>query len=759
VGEKKIIIPFKSSSKSIHFPPKQFTGEQKMLNTLDVNNSAIVIYKSFFEYNPDATYAILPNGKFILFNDSASKLTGYSKEEAIGMHFATVIDPEHLEKTYFHFEEALKGTNENFQSVLLTKKGERKIVSITIVPILVEGVINGIIGVTKDITEQVILETLKEGQNNVLQMITKNKPFQTVLDRITLLFEKISSNGGKCSILLLDESGTKLVPASAPNLPEKYIEYLNGVTIGENTGSCGTAAFSKKTLIVEDTQNDIHWEKYKEIAFNYNLMACWSIPLLDDHNNVLGTFAIYYDKCYRPSKKDLQLLEEASYLSSIAIQHYKTKEKINHMAYHDSLTGLPNRRLFNNKLNNVIKRSKQSITTFSVLFIDLDRFKNINDTYGHDMGDLFLIEVAKRLKSCLRNNDVIARLGGDEFTILLENATAEMAEEVADRIVKGLEKPFILESSEIFATPSIGISVYPSHGKNSSEILKKADAAMYQAKRDGGNIFKFHDATLELKLNERITLENHLRKALENNEFALYYQPKIELSTNKVKGVEALLRWNSPEIGMVVPDQFIPIAEETGLIIPIGEWVIATACKQLKEWKDEGLTNLTVAVNLSIRQFFNPNLIGSIEKIIKESGIDPYLLDLEITESMTMDVEIATKIINDLKRLGVKISIDDFGTGYSSINYLKYFPVDYLKIDKSFITDVTNSVQNENVVNIILLMAQVLGFKVVAEGVETKDQLTILKKLNCNEVQGYYFSKPLPNDKFITFFEQFNQNT
>ncbi|MEH7440183.1 EAL domain-containing protein [Neobacillus drentensis] len=281
---------------------------------------------------------------------------------------------------------------------------------------------------------------------------------------------------------------------------------------------------------------------------------------------------------------------------------------------------------------------------------------------------------------------------------------------------------------------------------------------MYQAKRDGGNNFKFHDATLELKLKERVTLENLLRKALENNEFALHYQPKIELSTNKVKGVEALLRWNSPEIGMVVPDQFIPIAEETGLIIPIGEWVIETACKQLKEWKDEGLTNLTVAVNLSIRQFFNPNLIGSIEKIIKESGIDPYLLDLEITESMTMDVEIATKIINDLKRLGVKISIDDFGTGYSSINYLKYFPVDYLKIDKSFITDVTNSVQNENVVNIILLMAQVLGFKVVAEGVGTMDQLTILKKLNCNEVQGYYFSKPLPNDRFKIFFEQFNKN-
>jgi diguanylate cyclase (GGDEF)-like protein/PAS domain S-box-containing protein len=728
-----------------------------MLNTLDSRDSAIDIYKSFFEYNPDATYAIQPNGHFVLFNDSASKLTGYSSEEAIGMPFTNVIDPDYLEKTTFHFKEALKGNNENFQSALLTKSGERKIVSITIVPILIKGEINGIIGVTKDITEQVLLETLMEGQNNILEMIAKNKSFQSVMDSITLLFEKISSNHGKCSIMLMDKGRTKLKPISTPNLPEEFIKSLNNITIGENTGSCGTAAFSKNTIIVEDTQNDIHWREFKEIALNNHLLSCWSIPLLDDHDNVLGTFAIYFDQCYSPNKKDLQLLEEASYLSSIAIQHYKTKEKINEMAYHDSLTGLPNRSLFNKKIENILKISKQAMTNFSVLFIDLDRFKNINDTYGHDNGDLLFIEIGKRLKNCLWENDVVSRLGGDEFTILLENSTFEIAEEVADRIIKVLEKPFIIETIEMFVTPSIGISLYPSHGKNSNELMKKADVAMYHAKKEGGNNFKFHDAALEIKMKERFTLENHLRKALENNEFTLYYQPKIEISTNKVMGVEALIRWNNPQLGMVTPDKFIPIAEETGLIIPIGEWVLETACKQLKIWHDEGLADLTVSVNLSIRQFFNPNLIDSIEKIIEESGIQPNLLDLEITESMTMDVEMATYIINDLKKLGAKISIDDFGTGYSSINYLKHFQVDYLKIDKSFINDVTNSVQSENFVNIILLMAQVLGFKVVAEGVETKDQLTVLKKLNCNEVQGYFFSKPLQSDKFKEFYEQFNQ--
>jgi diguanylate cyclase (GGDEF)-like protein len=675
------------------------------------------------------------------------------------MHFANVIDPDFLEKTRFHFEQALKGNNENFQSALLTKKGERKVVSITIIPILLDGEINGIIGVTKDITEQVILETLMEGQNEILEMIAKNKSFQTVLDSITLLFEKISSNGGRCSIMLMDHEHTKLIPISAPNLPEEYIKRLNGIIIGEYTGSCGTAAFSKKTIIVEDTQNDIHWRKFKEIALKYDLMSCWSIPLFDDHNNVLGTFAIYYDQTNSPTKKDLQLLEEASYLSSIAIQHYKTKEKIKDMAYQDYLTGLPNRRLFNKTMGSILEISKQTMTEFSVLFIDLDRFKNINDIYGHDIGDLFLIEVAKRLKTCLRENDVIARIGGDEFTILLENSSFEMSEEVANRIVKGLEKPFIIETIEIFVTPSIGISLYPSHGKTSNELLKKADAAMYHAKNEGGNNYKFHDAALEMIMNERLTLENHLRKALENNEFTLYYQPKIELLTNKVMGVEALIRWKNSQLGTVTPDKFIPIAEETGLIIPIGEWVIETACKQLKIWRDEGLEDLTMSVNLSIRQFFYPNLIASIENIIKETGIEPNLLDLEITESMTMDVELATNIINDLKKLGVKISIDDFGIGYSSINYLKHFPVDYLKIDKTFINDVTHSVQSENFVNIILLMAQVLGFKVVAEGVETNDQLTILKRLNCNEVQGYLFSKPLTSDKFKKFYEQYNQKS
>ncbi|MFC7686959.1 EAL domain-containing protein [Ureibacillus sp. GCM10028918] len=730
------------------------------MNSINNNDDlTFEIYKSLFEYNPDAMYAILPDGNFALFNEAASNLTGYTREETIGLSFERMIAHDFLEKTRFHFNEAVKGNNENFQSVLINKSGERIAVSIVIVPIIVNNMIEGIIGVTKDITEKMILETLKHGQNRILEMITKNKPFQTVLDNIASLFEGISYTGGKCSIMLMDESRTKLSPVSAPSLPKEYVDLLEKSQILGNTGSCGAAAFTKQTIIVEDTQSNPLWEKYKEIALQFNLMSCWSIPLLDDKDNVLGTFAIYYDKCHFPNENDIRILNEASYLAGIAVQHYQTKERIKYLAFHDHLTGLPNRRIFEEKVSNALENSKQTEHNFSILFIDLDRFKNINDTYGHNIGDELLIEVSKRLRKCVKETDVITRLGGDEFTILIENSTVEIARRVADRIVDVFEEKFILEKIQCYITPSIGITVYPTHGKNVSELLKYADGAMYQSKKEGGNQYSFYNSSVEHTNNERFTLEYHLRKALENNEFSLHYQPKINLSTNKIVGAEALIRWNNSELGMVQPDKFISIAEETGLIIPIGDWVIRKACEQLIYWKEEGLNECTIAVNLSIRQLYKPNFISQVKKIIDETGINPSLLELEVTESMTIDVEIAKKILDELKTLGVKLSIDDFGTGYCSFNYLKHFPFNNVKIDRSFVNDITHNTQSETLVKIIILMAKTIGFKVVAEGVETQEQIEILRKLNCDEVQGYFFSKPLPPLEFERYFEQFDSNT
>lgn len=729
------------------------------MNSVNNNHDlTFEIYKSLFEYNPDATYAILPNGDFVLFNVAASKLTGYTREEIIGTPFERMIAPDFLEKTRFHFNEAVKGNNENFQSVLIHKNGERVAVSIVIVPIIVHDQIEGIIGVTKDITEQMILETLKNGQNRILKMITKNKPFQKVLDTITTLFEGITNNGGKCSIMLMDESRTKLRLVSAPNLPTEYVNLLNTNQVRENIGSCGSAAFTKQTIVVEDIQSNPLFEEYKEIALQFNLMSCWSIPLLDDKDNVLGTFAIYYEKNHTPNENDLKILNEASYLAGLAVQHYQTKERINYLAFHEPLTELPNRRMFEEKVSKAIEISDQRGKNFSILFIDLDRFKSINDTYGHNIGDKLLIEVSKQLKKCVKETDVIARLGGDEFTILIEDSTFEKAEQVANRIVDVFEKKVTLENMECYITPSIGIAIYPTHGKSVSELLKYADGAMYQSKKEGGNKYSFHIPSKEHINNERFNLEFQLRKALENDEFMLHYQPKIHLPTNKIVGVEALIRWNNPELGMVQPDKFIPIAEETGLIIPIGDWVIRKACEQLTYWKKEGFSEITIAVNLSIRQFYKPNFISKIKEIMDETGIDPSLLELEVTESMTMDVELAKKILKELKNLGVKLSIDDFGTGYCSFNYLKHLPFDYVKIDRSFVNDITHNLQSETLVKIIFLMAKTIGFKVVAEGAETKEQIDILRKLNCDEVQGYYFSKPLPPLELERYFEQYNQS-
>jgi diguanylate cyclase (GGDEF)-like protein/PAS domain S-box-containing protein len=725
-----------------------------MLQTNNHQNPLIEIYKSFFEYNPDPTYAILKNGNFILFNDAACDLTGYSREEVIGMPFSKLIALEFIEKTYFHFNEALEGNIERFQSVLVSKNKNRVIVSINIVPLMIDKEIIGIIGVTKDITKQIEMESLKKGQNKILEMVTKNKPMQDVMDEITLLFEKILSNGSKCSLMLMDDSQTKLILASAPSLPESDKDQLKEVTIGENRGTCGAAAFLKQNVFVEDISNSRALGYFKERALSFHFLSCWCIPILGVHNNVIGTFTVYNDKCNRPNERDLQLLEAACNLSGMVIQHYKTKEVARQLLLHDPLTGLPNSSLLAEKVKKALERSKQAQTSFSVLYIDLDRFKNINDTYGQKIGNLFLIKISKRLKSCLKGNDVVARMHGDEFTILLENASSEAAKEVADRIIHIIGQPFFIQGNELFISPSIGISVYPDHGKNFTELMKKAASAMYQAKKDGGNIIRFHDDFIEKKTNERMTIENYLRKALKNNEFTLHYQPKIELSTKKIIGAEALLRWNNPKLGMIPPEKFIPIAEETGLIIPIGEWVLRKACEQLKSLTEKGLLDFIIGVNLSMRQFINPNLITTIKNIINITGINPAQLDIEITESMTMDVQVATEILNELKKLGVTISIDDFGTGYSSFHFLKHFPIDWIKIDKSFIDDITQNIQSENIVKVIFSLAKTLGVKIVAEGVETKEQLEVLEKLQCHVVQGYIFSKPLPKDDFKGFLEK-----
>jgi diguanylate cyclase (GGDEF)-like protein len=439
-----------------------------------------------------------------------------------------------------------------------------------------------------------------------------------------------------------------------------------------------------------------------------------------------------------------------------AIQRNATEEFIRYQANHDLLTGLPNRNLFGDRLEMAIAQAQRSNSNLAAMFLDLDRFKSINDTLGHSIGDQLLQGVAKRLRSILRQEDTFARWGGDEFIVLLPHlGESREAECSAERILTEFEQPFYIDSHELYISPSIGIAVFPADGEDGETLVKHADTALYQAKQAGRNNFQFFDRALASSTPKILNLEKRLRQALEARQFILYYQPQIDLKTGKVTGVEALLRWQDPGMGLVSPQIFMPIVEESGLILPIGEWVLRAACLQNKQWQDQGLSPITVAVNLSARQLRQPNLTAMIAKILNETGLDPHYLELEITETTAVqDVELTKTVLEEIQRMGIKLSMDDFGTGYSSLSYLQQLPLDSLKIDRSFITDLGSNPKDAQIVRAIISMAHGLKLNVIAEGVETVEQLQFLQGLNCQEGQGYFFNRPLhPSDAAVVLQE------
>ncbi|MGB5605739.1 MAG: EAL domain-containing protein, partial [Gammaproteobacteria bacterium] len=437
----------------------------------------------------------------------------------------------------------------------------------------------------------------------------------------------------------------------------------------------------------------------------------------------------------------------------------KSQAEVRHLAYYDSLTNLPNRRMFHDRLEQAVELGRRHEQLTGVLFIDVDNFKRINDSYGHTLGDKLLVTVASQLVNCLRISDSVghqgreerrevsvARLGGDEFTVLLTNLErAEDAARVAKRVIDAIAVPFMLGSEEIVVTASIGIAVSPYDGDDVEELLKNADTAMFHAKEQGRNNYQFYTTSLGKLTSRRLSMESALRRALVQDEFKVYYQPKIDLKTCRASGLEALIRWDNPEMGMVSPADFIPLAEETDLIVPIGEWVLSTVCSQMRAWRDAGMEPLRVAVNLSARQFRQEDLKAKITAFLQHSGIESEWLELELTETAVMqDIQASSVLLNDLRKMGVKISMDDFGTGYSSLSMLKRLPLDTLKIDQSFVREVTEEQDNAAIVNAVITLGQSLRFRVVAEGVETQEQLELLQGLGCDEVQGYLFSRPLP---------------
>jgi diguanylate cyclase (GGDEF)-like protein len=471
----------------------------------------------------------------------------------------------------------------------------------------------------------------------------------------------------------------------------------------------------------------------------------------DDHTVALSAVKGGAQDYLVKGKLDRELLLR-SMQYSIERKHFQ--EQLEYQANYDALTGLPNRNLLNDRLRQSVF-AQRYVRSIGVVFLDIDHFKFVNDSLGHNMGDKLLQKVAERLIETVRDGDTVARLGGDEFILILNDQTGqEVIYRAMQRIITRIAEPITVDGQELMVTCSAGISLYPQDGPDVDTLLKNADAAMYQAKDKGRNNFQFYTAEMNRQVNERLKTETSLRRALERDEFELYYQPRINVRSGALVGCEALLRWQHPERGLLLPEHFIALSEETGLIVPIGEWVLKRACAQARAWQKDGFAPIAVSVNLSMRQFRQDALANAVDSALRETGLDPCLLEMELTESLIMhDTEVAIRILLRLREIGVEVSVDDFGTGHSSLSYLTRLPISALKIDQSFVQDIKGSGQTDEglVAQTIISLARNLKLKVVGEGVETEAQFEFLKKYDCDEVQGFHFGRPMPAQEFERF--------
>ncbi|WP_442756374.1 putative bifunctional diguanylate cyclase/phosphodiesterase [Methylocystis sp. JAN1] len=590
---------------------------------------------------------------------------------------------------------------------------------------------------------------LRALQHDVLEGVARDLPVGLVMNRLCLRAERLAPDV-VCSILAVDAAG-RLHPLAAPSLSKSFSDAIDGLAIGPQAGSCGTAAYLREPVEVVDIEGDPLWAAYKGLALPLGLRACWSSPIYASDGRVIGTFAFYYRERRGPNALERTIVQACVNLCAIAMEQEERKESIQRLAYYDPLTGAANRASFEQHARDALASAAKDGVGVAIHWIDLDDFKSVNDTLGHQAGDMLLKTVTQRLRTALRPGEFLARMGGDEFVVLqYPAASVDAIEELARRLAAAVVEPAPLGETMASVGASIGIACAPQDGFDLAQLMKKADLALYEAKANVGRCFSFFDSRMEAKIASRWRLERELEQALRRAEFALYFQPIVDLVALEVSGFEALLRWRRPGYGLLSPTEFLPIAEKAGLIYEIGDWVLREACLL-------GATlpaHMRIAVNLSPTQLMRPGLALDVAATIAACNISPARLELEITESALLLENPATHgCLSDLRQLGVSIALDDFGTGFSALSHLRAFPVDRIKIDRSFVQEVDIRRETASIIRAIIGLAHELGVKTTAEGIETQSQLRMLHSFGCNEIQGYLISEPRPLAAFRQIIE------
>jgi diguanylate cyclase (GGDEF)-like protein len=591
--------------------------------------------------------------------------------------------------------------------------------------------------------------TILADQNRILNLVASGADLKVIFTTLAQFVES-QSDGGFCSIVALDANGSHYSFGVAPSLPEGFERAVVGAPHEERLGPFAEAIANASPVVVEDLADYPLHASQRDFVHRAGLRSVSAWPILGSKGQVLGALSIYIRLREIPHRLRAHLVGICTDLAGIAIETRLAADRIRHLAHHDDLTGLPNRLLFNYHLPRALGRAQRTGGGVGVLYLDLDRFKVINDTLGHGAGDDVLCQVSKHLLESLRATDTLARVGGDEFTLLVEqfDGPQDLAE-IAQKLLAATARTLTINGQEYHLSGSIGIAIYPKDGADSASLLKNADIAMYRAKTSGKNNYHFYSNDINVHSVERLSLENQLRHAVARREFEVHYQPKINIQSGRLAGAEALVRWRHPQRGLLLPAEFICVAEEVGLIGAIGRLVLETVCGDVRRWRDQGLAPKRLAINLSAQQFADSRLLKDVDSVLRETGCDPHSLEFEITESVVMmSPEKALQLLEQIKEHGITVAIDDFGTGHSSLAYLKRFPVDSVKIDHTFIRDIAADPNDLAITRAIIALGHSMGLKVVAEGVETATQLEILRRSGCDEFQGFLYSPGVPSAEY-----------